>query len=477
MKKITLIIFIVFSVIQISKAQIVISKPNLGFTQACASDSFNSYNVSFIFSPTSGVSGSNQFIVELSDGTGDFSSPTVVYTSVAGSLTVSPATVSFSLPTDASGEAYRVRVKSTVPVATSTPSDPFPGYFKAQDSPYTINNLIGTAVYCSGSSYLLTIDNPGGPLNDSPLNYPGLAFNWYKEITETTSVFVASGESLSVSEPGTYFVETDYGSCTSNSYSNRVEVTEASSGNEELSINSSLGNPYCESDGPTILSAVNAISYQWYIDGEEIAGATSQTYETNDSGNYTVSLDLGDCSATASIDLVTTDFSSSVNVSEGDIMLDEDETIYIEVTTTATNPEFEWYVGSSLISGETNNSYEISSQGNYKVVVKQTTGCISSQEFVFNVMEAFPDVSDIPNVVSPNGDGINDTWVIPQTYVSGTGTQVLIISAQGKVVLDTKDYQNNWPSNNFDFNKVNSVYYYMIKGQGKSKQGSITVIK
>lgn len=477
MKKITLISFIVFSVIQITKAQIVISKPNLGFTQACASPSFNSYNVTFIFSPESGLNASNQFVLELSDGEGDFSNSIVIFTSASGSITTSPATISFSLPVETSGEAYRVRVKSTAPVASSTSSDPFPAYYKAQDSPFTINNLIGTAVYCSGSSYLLTIDNPGGPLNDSPLNYPGLAYNWYKEITETTSVFVASGESLSVSEPGTYFVETDYGTCTSNSYSNRVEVSEASSGGEELSINSSLGNPYCASDGPTLLSALNAVSYQWYLDGEEISGATSQTYETNESGNYTVSIDLGDCSATASIDLVNTDFTSSVNVSEGEIMLDEDETIYIEVTTTASNPTFEWYLGDILIVGETSNSYEITSQGNYKVVVTQTTGCVSSHEFSFNVMEAFPDVSDIPNIVTPNGDGINDTWVIPQPYVSGTGTQVVIISAQGKVVLDTQEYQNNWPDNNFDFNKVNSVYYYMIKGQGKSKKGSITVIK
>jgi len=455
MKKITLLSIIVLSVFQITKAQLVISKPNLGFTQACASPSFNSYNVTFIFSPDTGVNPTNQFILELSDATGDFSDAEVVFTSTAGSITTSPATVSFALPTDASGEAYRVRVKSTDPLASSTPSDPFSAYYKAQDSPFTINNLIGEAVYCSGSSYLLTIDNPGSPLNDSPLNYPGLAFNWYKEVTATTSVFVDSGESLLVTEPGTYFVETDYGSCTSNSYSNRVTVSEASAGGDELSINSSLGNPYCAADGPTVLSAVNADTYQWYLNGEEISGAVNQNYETNESGNYTVSLDLGDCNATASIDLVNTDFSSSTNIDEGDVMLNEDETITLEVTTEAVNPVFEWYLGNSIIPGANGNSYEISSQGNYKVVITQTSGCISSHEFSFNVIEAFPDVSDIPNVVSPNGDGINDTWVIPQNYVSGTGTQVIIISAQGKVVLDTKTYQNNWPSSDFNFSNVN----------------------
>ena len=476
MKNFTFVCFIVFSLSQIAKAQIVIGKPTLGFTQACASNSFNNYNVSFVFSPIAGVGPTNQFIIELSDETGSFTNPTVVYTSTAGSVTSSPATLNFALPTSTSGEGYKVRIKSTSPVASSTPSDPFPAYYKSQDSPFTINNLVENAVYCSGGSYVLTIDNPGGPLNDSPLNYPNLTFDWYRETSETTSVFVTSGETLTVTQPGTYFVETNYGSCTSNSYSNRVTVSEASSG-AEITISSSLGNPYCSSEGPTTLNALNGDSYQWYKDGEEISGATEQMYETNESGYYTVTVDLGSCVANASIDLVTTDFSASSNLPEGNTSLEEDETIQVVVTTTAVNPVFEWYLNGSPIPGENSDTLEVSSQGNYSVIVRQTVGCISSMEFPFNIIEAFPDVSNIPNVISPNGDGINDTWVIPQAYVSGTNTQVVIMSAQGKVVLDTKDYQNNWPSYDFDFKDITPVYYFVIKGQGKAKKGSITVLR
>jgi len=124
------------------------------------------YYVTFTFSPESNLNASNQFIIELSDESGSFSNATTVYTSAQGAVTTSPATLGFSLPTTTAGETYKVRIKSTEPEDTSTGSVSFPAYYKLQDEPFSINNLIGTAVFCSGSSYLLNIDNPGGENND-----------------------------------------------------------------------------------------------------------------------------------------------------------------------------------------------------------------------------------------------------------------------------------------------------------------------
>ena len=476
MKNFAFITFMVLVFTFAVDAQIVISKPNLGFTQACASASFNSYNVTISFSPESALTSSNQFIIELSDETGDFSSPTVIYTSAAGSITSSPATLNFALPTDTSGEAFKIRVKSTSPIATSSASDAFAAYYKIQDTPFTINNLIESAVFCAGDSYLLTIDNPGGPMNDSPLQYSFLTYNWYRETGPTTSVFVATGDSLEVTESGTYFVETNYGSCTSDSFSNRVTVTEASSEETSVSISSSLGNPYCHENGPTVLSALNGDSYQWFKDGEVINGATDQMYATNESGKYSVVVDLGNCSATATIELENSGFTSSIDVEDLN-RLEEGETLTANVTTTAVNPIFQWFRDGVSIPSATLGSYEISESGSYRVTITQSLGCSSTKEFLFSVTEQFPDVGEIPNLISPNGDGINDTWVIPQAFTSGSNAQVMIISSQGKVVLNTNDYQNDWPAN-LSFKDVNPVYYYIITTpNNQTRKGSITVVK
>lgn len=480
MRKITLLYVITFFVLILSKkkiyAQVVISKPNLGFTQACASPSFNTYNLTFSFSPESALEASNQFIAELSDQSGSFSSPTVIYASTAGSVTTSPVTFGFSLPTNISGEAFRIRIKSTAPNSISSSSSAFAAYYKIQDTPFSINNLIETGVYCSGGSYVLTIDNPGSESNDSPLQYESLTFKWYKETGPTTSVFVADGETLSVNQPGTYFAETNYGTCTSNSFSNRVTVSEAASGSTS-SINSSLGNPYCVTEGTTVLSAINANAYQWFKNGETIPGATSQMYETNESAEYSVSIDLGSCMTSASINLENTGFSSSIDVDDV-VNIDDDETFIATVTTTANNPEYKWFLNDVIISGATTNSFEVTQTGTYKAVVTQTTGCNASTELVFVVQSAFPNVENIPNLISPNGNGENDTWVIPQKYVSGTNTEVVIINSQGKIELKTNNYQNNWPNNQLDFKDVNPLYYYIITTtDGKIKKGTIIVVK
>lgn len=472
---------IVFAMQNQLSAQLVIGTPSLGFSQACASESFNSYSTTFVFSPESVLNTSNQFTVELSDSNGDFTESTIVYTSTSGSITESPATVNFAIPETTAGENYKIRIKSSSPVATSAPSSDFAAYFKIQDSPFTINNLVSTGAYCTGGSYILSIDNPGTGNNDSPLNYPSLTYNWFKETSATTSVFVGEGPTLTVSEEGTFFVETNYGSCTSNSFSNRVTISEVSiSGEADATIVSSLGNPYCPEQGLTTLSTIGGISHQWFKNGIEIPDATDQLYQTNESGTFSVQVDLGDCSASGSIELVSQLFESEINVDEINQLI-EGETLTIEITTTAINPEFTWYLDNEIIIGATENIYDATEFGDYEVVVTETSDCNASVIYQFTIQEGidpFPDVNNIPNVISPNGDYNNDTWMIPLEYTTGTNTEIVIFNEQGKIIFQTLDYQNNWPVDDLNLTNINQVYYYIITTtDGKVKKGSLTVIK
>lgn len=465
------------------QAQITIGKPTFPFTQICANASFNTFDVNFSFTPTSGLTASNQFIVELSDAQGSFSTPTVLSTSAAGVITTSPAKISFAVPITTSGEGYRIRIRSTAPAVTSQLSNPFPAYYKPQDTQFTINNNDSNVVICTGGSYVLSIDNPGTGTNDSPLKYPGLTFNWFRDngpTTLPTKVASAVGGSYTVSSPGLYYAETNYGSCTSDSYSNRVTVASSSSGATAL-ITSSLGNPFCSSQGATVLSVTSGNSYQWFKDNVAITNATNRTFTTAIPGNYSVKVSFGSCEASATIALQQVSITSSLNVPETN-QLDAGETLEVIATTSAVNPNYKWFLNDVLIPSATTNSYIASARGKYKVSITQPGSCVVTNDLQFEITSTtnpFPDVATIPNIVSPNGDGINDTWEIPLEYVNGKNVKVQIISSQGQIVVDTDNYQNDWPTviNPIDFKNVNPIYYYIITLDNKVKKGSITVIK
>jgi gliding motility-associated-like protein len=483
-KKYFCILFLIFPFANSLLAQMIISRPTFAFTQACANSGFNLFDVQINFSGSPTLDASNQFIVELSNPQGDFSSPVILYTSAAGEIKNSGAKVVVSLPTTTSGEKYQVRVRSTVPSAIGQNSNVFVAYYKPHDTQFTINNSVPNAMYCAGGSYLLSIDPNGSSVTGSPLVFSSLTYNWFKDNGVTlprTLMASASTSSFAVTQPGIYYVETNYGTCTSNSYSNRVEVF-ASTTSAIASITSSKGNSFCPNQGATTLSTVEGNSYQWSKAGIAISGATLQTYQATEAGKYAVKVDFGGCQANASIELKEFIINSTIDAAATNA-IEPGEKLLVIATTDATSPTYQWYLNNNAISGATSSTYEVAIKGDYKLIITQKGTCDINQELTFkvtyiNTPNPFPDVSDIPNLISPNGDFINDTWILPQKYVDGTNTQILIISANGDIVLQTNNYLNDWPSRTLNFKNVNPVYYYIITTQDNTVlKGSITVIK
>lgn len=210
----------------------------------------------------------------------------------------------------------------------------------------------------------------------------------------------------------------------------------------------------------------------------KINGATTKTLLANQEGFYSVFVDFGGCSSTFTIDLKELKTVSSINIPDTNVIADG-EIIKVIVTTNAASPTFEWYKNNTLISGITTNTYDVTSTGNYKVKITQQSGCAVVDEVSFLVNSVIDlNVVKIPNLISPNGDGINDTWVIPQEFSVGSNTKVEIRNSNGELVFTSDNYLNNWPESPIEFKQINPVFYYFIKPQdGATKKGSITIVK
>ena len=479
------ILFLTFTVLFFSwnkASSQAINPPTFSFTFVCAAASTNNFNATFSFTPGSFNAGNN-FILELSDLSGFFTTPVQLQQITT---TTSPGNfVNFAFPTNTNGLNYRLRVRSTSPALISGSSAPFEAHYKPFIGNFWLNNKALTLSICGSSSLTLFIDD-ATPQDPSPKAITGLTYKWFKDGSE---IIGQTGTSYVASASGNYQAFIDYGTCSTfnngQDEKSQVILVNIVATGATFTIASSGGSTICPSN-PTTLSVTPGYTYQWFRDGVSISGATAYNYVANQAGSYTVAVNQGGCSSTAApFVLSTTSFNSSIDVLQEPLVniIAAGETKTITVTNDATSPVFEWYLYDSVASVYnlisplvTTNTYSTDIVGRYKVIVKQTSGCVDQKQYLFELKEGI-NPKEVPNLISPNGDGKNETWIIPQEYVNAN-TEILIISPQGNVDFQTVNYQNNWPVKEIDFKSVNPVYYYIISKDGSPiKKGSITIIK
>lgn len=467
------IVFVISLFFSTSNTAQISSPTPVGFTQICASPSFNTYTLNFSYTQAS-FTGGNVFSLQMSAPDGTFTTPTVV-TILTSSSSAGNGSFTFSVPNTTAGQNYRFRILSTSPALVGPSTGSIAAYFRVFDNAFYINNQSGTATYCSGGSFILSID-PNTTIDPSPLPFTNLKYKWYKN---NVVIPAQIGTSLSVNLAGTYYVEIDYGSCTTPSSitrSQNVIVTQSVTG-LTFPVTASVANPLCTGQ-TTLLSTTTGYAYQWFKDNEAIAGATNNTYIATQPGIYYVNVNAGSCSAqSSSYTVVFIDFTSSLDIDDEEFIL-PGQSVVATVTTTAISPTFKWFLNNVEITTETTNTITANQEGIYKVEITQNSSCVVTNTLLFKLTFGTP-ATKIPSVVSPNNDGKNDTWKLPTEYIgTAANTKIRIISEQGKEVLNTSDYQNDWPQTPIDFKSISPVFYYIITKQGKGdKKGSITFIR
>ncbi|MBN8565196.1 MAG: gliding motility-associated C-terminal domain-containing protein [Flavobacteriales bacterium] len=414
---------------------IIIGTPSLGFTQACASQGFNSYTLSFTFFPVSNLQAGNQFIVELSNSSGNFSSPTTLTTSTS---TTSPVNVSFAMPTTVAGEAYRIRVRSTAPAVTSPNSVAFSAYYAIHNQPFSINNNVSTASFCEGGNATLSVDNTGTAA--SPLFYSGLTYKWYRNFAE---VLGATGSSLTVTQSGNYYAIVDYGSCVMNSYSNIVTVNVTAGIN--LSITSAGNVDYICDGTPRLLTSSHQNTgyvYQWFKDNVAISGATGPTYNASQEGTYKLRITFGGCvfeSNAIFLELIQLEADWNVDTTE---VLIPGEQLQINSVNNATTPTYQWRKDNVVIAGATTANYTVTQPGTYQLTVTETQGCTISEQLT--VVVQYP----IGFTVTIQNSGDYQSCNVTTSTLSLNSIIAQTASGNVPVILPNSNFTYQWLLNN-----------------------------
>lgn len=162
---------------------------------------------------------------------------------------------------------------------------------------------------------------------------------------------------------------------------------------------------------------------------------------------------------------------------------------------------FFWTFEHDITSTQPNPVFTYVTEGTFTatLTVYDDLGCdtIYTKEIYVNPVKL-----KIPSVFTPNGDGINDTWVI--TLASGSespgnsgsdvnrnrdtgsdeipindyykNTELVVFNRWGRVVYHSTDYQNDWDGGNLH----DGTYFYVLKCRGLKEeiqyQGAVMII-
>ena len=81
-------------------------------------------------------------------------------------------------------------------------------------------------------------------------------------------------------------------------------------------------------------------------------------------------------------------------------------------------------------------------------------------------------------MMTPNGDGKNDTWGIGniQNYPN---TEVIVVNREGQIVFEDSNYLNTWDGKYNGKNLPDATYYYIVKFAASDKiyKGAITLLQ
>jgi len=408
--------------------------------------------------------------------------------------------ITLSVSTDASGETYQwykdgnpvsgatsptlvvsetetgtyfVRVSLSGGSCTNTSIDSEPTTVVAPASLEMDIAYSGSYSPCSNTSVVLQVQqiralDGGGNATDVTSDILGdMTFQWFQDGNPLAGATSSSISLTDLSENGTYHVDGTVSSYspTSNSLPVQLRV------NETLQISSS-DQTVCGPSEPVVISTERDLTgetYMWYRDGVDM-NVTTASLEATSPGTYQLVLMREGCPVPSNEIVLNSLDESLVSLNPGDDIRIPEGT---SRTVTATGADSYRWFDSNNLEISTSASVSLSIEGAY-LLLANIDGCEVSREVTVSYLDTFR----VPNVISVNGDGINDQWVIPNSYSGRPDVIVTIYNENGEEVLNENNYQNDWPSASSAFPRQNMVFYYKIRNASETlKQGTITVIR
>lgn len=216
----------------------------------------------------------------------------------------------------------------------------------------------------------------------------------------------------------------------------------------------------------------------------DAAGVLHYRLNSNATGQVLVTVTIKDNGGTAygGVDSLQRPFTLTVNsVPAVSITSDKGTSISkgdIVHLTASGGDTYSWSNAGGIIGGTQSSMLEARPLTNtsYQVTAVSAAGCSSTASIAITVAEDFK--IDATNILTPNGDGKNDKWVI-RNIDAYTDNEVRVFDRAGRMVYHKKGYNNDWDATSNGTVLAEGTYYYIvtINGGAKTAKGYITIIR
>jgi gliding motility-associated-like protein len=130
------------------------------------------------------------------------------------------------------------------------------------------------------------------------------------------------------------------------------------------------------------------------------------------------------------------------------------------------------------IASVNDNTLIINQDGNFTITASQEgdQNWNPAQDVTQSVV-TLPTFNNIMSLFTPNNDGINDYWYIPDLEQYGK-LEVTVYNRYGQAVYRSDNYKNNWDGTWNGYPLPSATYYYIIKSSTKGIiKGVVNIIR
>jgi len=216
-----------------------------------------------------------------------------------------------------------------------------------------------------------------------------------------------------------------------------------------------------------------AINYEWTLDGNYFASGNEVVVKPIVTTTYAVTGILNQCSDRKEVTVNVVSFNDEVgSVDDFEVCFGDNAQL-----SAIGGENYIWEPAELLSDALTANpvALNINQPTQFFVTIK-TFGCTFKDTLVVSPKECL--VEFIPNTFSPNNDGVNDTWFIPE-ITRFNANELHIYNRWGQLVFNTTNYQNDWKGTYKNAPLPEATYYYLLKIKEESEtiSGTVTIIR